>query len=651
MLTPCRRSSRLRTPVQVNKNPPCILCVQPPLTLNQTGNLAPIRPLSSLAERDESPTDGVQSNLDAILSSPLAPRTPATAGRIQPTAEDMHPSKAQQSTTQAPDSGLRLGFIDIDAKGANLPSGTKQATPSKSSAFDFRFARPGPQLGPEAQRLMDDLREEAMRIKANLAAEREEEKRNSGEDTLGAIGGRKIAQPKGKVGRFSDVHMAQFKKMDSIAGHPSSFRAQPGRFPPPPTNNLKRTQSKAQLDERDDTQIEKSTDHQPERLENTAPAKRVRQTIADDISSARPISRDGIHKTTAPAIPRSQSNLLSSITTPTKASLARAASAKQANTQIPKLSRTPSRPNLAATPQRLTKSVTTNSIFSSLPKSESSNVLRSPGKLDRVKAMLRHPSTSLRKPTSIPTFSRSPSRPNLDKALPVVPTTPIGVQSSKSVQHVGFSPVLAKSGIPRSTSKINFGRKIAQPKLSKVHYPSLADHPSLPRQAQEVNYPSLNSPRPLPHPPRASVVQRPPPSVPGTFSFRSDHTINFGASPNGFGSSPGQASVRQVRPSILPRTIPGSFPINNKENIETMPSVPHGIANKKRRRADSDGEEEAEAERSPKKQKAVAEGADLMAPKLLAAKAAQKSQVASPAKKKVLSLSRLNMLARPKNRQ
>ena len=31
--------------------------------------------------------------------------------------------------------------------------------------------------------------------------------------------------PKGKRGRFSEVHMEQFKKMDSIAGHPSSFRA------------------------------------------------------------------------------------------------------------------------------------------------------------------------------------------------------------------------------------------------------------------------------------------------------------------------------------------------------------------------------------------------------------------------------------------
>ena len=79
----------------------------------------------------------------------------------------MHPSKAHQSTTQEPDSGLRLGFTDIKA-GHGQPSGVAQQSPSKigisTPTFDFRFARPGPTLGPEAQRMMDELREEALRI-------------------------------------------------------------------------------------------------------------------------------------------------------------------------------------------------------------------------------------------------------------------------------------------------------------------------------------------------------------------------------------------------------------------------------------------------------------------------------------------------------
>lgn len=123
----------------------------------------------------------------------------------------MHPSMTHKSTTQKPDSGLRHGFVDINAKGDDQPSGVQQKTPSKigisSPTFDFRFARPAPVLGPEAQRMMDELREEALRIKAKLAAEREMEQRNNPEGSQ--TGTRRIAQAKGKVSRYSDVHMAE----------------------------------------------------------------------------------------------------------------------------------------------------------------------------------------------------------------------------------------------------------------------------------------------------------------------------------------------------------------------------------------------------------------------------------------------------------
>jgi hypothetical protein len=77
------------------------------------------------------------------------------------------------------------------------------------------------------------------------------------------------------------------------------------------------------------------------------------------------------------------------------------------------------------------------------------------------------------------------------------------------------------------------------------------------------------------------------------------------------------------------------------------------MSNKKRRRVDSDDEGEKEVEHSPKKQKPnVPEGAMLMAPRIVAEKMAPASKIPSPAKKKnILSLSRLNMLARPKNRK
>jgi hypothetical protein len=524
--------------------------------------------------------------------------------------------------------------------------------------------------------MMDDLREEALRIKAKLAAEREEEKRREGESG-GGIGARKIAQPKGKAGRYSEVHMAEFKKMDSIAGHASAFRAQPGRFTPVKAN-LKRSQSKAQLGDRED--VQKKTEQigeqssSSERLENTSPAKRARKHVADDTSSARPTTADS-HRPmpTTPNIPRLQTEVLASITTPTQASLARAASIKKPVTQIPTLSRSPSKPNLNATPRGLAKFTTANNL-SSMPKSESKGFLRSPGTFDRVKSILRYPG-SLKKskdaPSSIPTLSRSPSKPNLNRPLPSLPTTPGTVGGSKNLKGVKFTPdtvdkhVVAiqaspspfKSGIPRSASKVKLGtapsskRPIVADSLAEdVQYPSISGHPSL----DNVDYPSLAGVCPLPEPSlQAASDSRPPPYIPGTFTFRSDHTINFGASPKGFGSSPGQASVRQVRQSIFPNTISGSFPGTNKENTDPLPSVPHGMSNKKRCRVDSDDEMEEESERSPKKHKAdVAEGTMLMAPRLMAEMMAHTSKIPSPGKKKgVLSMSRLNMLARPKMRK
>ncbi|KAG4030504.1 hypothetical protein MFRU_012g02370 [Monilinia fructicola] len=663
---PRRRSSRLRTPARKQDN-------------TNTH-------LTSLAEDEEAAT---YPSLPNASSPAQAPQTPATSGRIAPPREEMHPSMSHKSTTQKLDSGLRHGFVDIHAKGNDQPSGVQQQTPSKvgisSPTFDFKFARPAPVLGPEAQRMMDELREEALRIKAKLAAEREIEQRNNPESSH--LGGRRIAQAKGKVGRYSDVHMAEFKKMDSIANHPSSFRAQSGRIAPA-TTALKRTQSKAKLGDRDATQSEESSqdtgDAEGERVENTAPAKRARKRMTDDASSLRPVSRGKTETTQMPSTPRHQiSSIPASLTTPTQASMARAQSVKQPATQIPSLSKSPSKPNLQSTPRGFTKSATMNNVAGSMT-APSKSMLKTPSRFDRVKSILKHPgssfSTKKTEKTSIPSFARSPSKPNLVKDLPSVPTTPIGISHSKTIKNVGFtpetrkhneakhneatvaqSPSPVKSGIPRSTSKPNI--KVTS---------SIAPRRPVPRQeAKErqtkdakmsgtdaVEYPSLAGVRPLPEPPRQAVPPHLPASVPGTFTFRSDHTISFGASPKGFGASPSQATIRQVRRSIFPNSIPGSFPDGNKENtgpavresskkptnLSVIPTVPHGMSNKKRRRVESDGEEDA---RSPKKHKAP-EGAMLMAPRLQAGNTAT---TPSSAKKRGLTLSRLNMLARPKSRK
>jgi hypothetical protein len=67
------------------------------------------------------------------------------------------------------------------------------------------------------------------------------------EDMDTSVGGRKITQPKGKVRPVSDIHMAELKRMDLVASHPSAFGAQPDRLTTATTSS-KRTQSKAKLD-------------------------------------------------------------------------------------------------------------------------------------------------------------------------------------------------------------------------------------------------------------------------------------------------------------------------------------------------------------------------------------------------------------------
>jgi hypothetical protein len=559
--------------------------------------------LSTLAERDETPTHGAQSTLNAIVSSPAVPHTPAAAGRIKPAFEEMHPEKVHQST--AP------------------------------QAFDFRFARPTPQLGPEAQKIRDELRGEALRIKAKLISEQGNE---DYESNLDASQARRIATPRGKVGRFSGVHMAEFKKMDSIAGHPSAFRAQPGRFTPV-NKSLKRSQSTARLGDRDnlsrcqDPKI--ATD--VERTGNITPAKRAR--VASDLDE----QQVSTPKPASTPLSRSQS-ILASITTPTQASLARASGSKQL-THIPTLSSSPSKQSLHP-PRRLTKSATTGKIGTLSRSNTSQTAERAPGKFDRVKSILRHPVASPEKPksTKLALFPllQSPNKVDLNKELPSLPATPTA-QGTKFAKHINFTPTTVsknmgtmqnspspyKSGIPRSKANLNHGA---------VCYPSLAgvvDGPA------EVNYPLLTSSRPLPEPP---CQGSPPPSVPGTFTFRSDNTIIFGTSPRGFGSSPGQASLRQVRPSILPSSMPGSFPDADKENIGGLPAISRRMRNKKRNHADSDdsGEDQPKGSPTKRRKKTATEAANPVA---------SKTKIPSPVKKGVLSLSRLNMLARPKLRK
>ncbi|KAH8902567.1 hypothetical protein BR93DRAFT_887176, partial [Coniochaeta sp. PMI_546] len=633
-------------------------------------------------------------SIDAIVSSP-APKTPGQSSPIRPPMSEMHPSKVHHSMAP-PSSSLHLGFADIKPTTgpSNLPA-VAQSTPTKigsglpSSDFTFRFTREVAsdlKLGPEAQRIMADLREETARIKADLKAKAEAEKEADDE-----ANGRKIAKPKGKAGRFSAAHMAEFKKMDSIENHPSAFRAQPGRFTP--STGLKRTQSKANLND-SETPRSKGKMSAPKPVaksndEPESPVKRARQRIEDDTSSSRPISRDGSF------IPRpkssgndvsslNRSKSVASLMTPTKSSLARAAAAK-----TPMGSKIKS-PSLLS---GLKRSATTKTPGTGISRIVSPNItIRSPSgsrTFAKVRSMFRSDKTvSDKTKSSIPVMPGSTTSLALDKPLPSLPiTTP-----AKAAKHVVFtpqtkrvlettqaSPSPIKSGIPKS--------KIRQP-LGEVRYPTLDTVMTGEDMTDEVTYPDLSGHKALPEPPVSTAKPiTAPPTAPGTFTFRSDKTISFGpTSPKGFGASPGQSSVRQVRPSLAPTfAMPGSFPTAsttssspNKENEAPAPAsnvatvfkaLPHGMINKKRHRVSSDEEEaeQAEAERAAKKRRAetVPEGEALLAPRLMASGrkpapalspakrfGTPSSVVASPSprKKAGMSLSRLNMLARPKNR-
>ncbi|EPE10471.1 hypothetical protein F503_05566 [Ophiostoma piceae UAMH 11346] len=826
----------------------------PPLTRRRSARLASnSKPTGSAAAPS---LDSLVEQNEAFEEQPASPyvstpKTPAGSSPTKPSVSEMRPGKAN-GPKEPPSSALRLGFADIRSSRIESPTTAKsikiaasnlatilpEDTPSKRrsplsamSPFTFRFSRLKGDtpvksalqeeelpvstkkatapidagLSEDARRMMEELRGEAQKIRVGLEVEREMEKARADEE-----GGRKIAKPKSRAGRFSAAHTAQFDKMDSIANHPSAYRA--SKSTPVKstavntstatpaisgqTRGLKRTQSKANLDDTPNPKSARtpggptpgsavisttkkqfnplfgnstaSTDFKPPpsgRKGNLlfppahdeqpmSAAKRIKQNIGDDASSSRPMSRDGAGSSlprpaglsgNATGLTRSHST--ASIVTPTKSTLARSASVKapsNASQQPQTPSKTPAR-LLSA----LKKSVTASSLHITKPSAVEAPVsfvskpqpqtARKPE--PRKMASLVPPSAGPAMANSSATrgtlpvssapavkvfSSKTPAPPRVaNRALPRFPAT---TPRRKVSKHVSFtptteqalmsekSPSVFRSGIPRSALKshqqlkasdmdVDSGRCVpgaanGSPSIRRrfgatVFYPDLSGHELL-AGLDEVSA-STDAETLSP----STKLAPPTPSAPGTFTFRSDKTISFADKPsNGFGSSPGQSSIRQVRSSTsLEPKIPGSFPGAapastaftalvstvgaNKENARPVPvSIPHGITNKKRQRI-SEAEEEAEQEasdRAAKKRKneRVPEGDALLAPRLAgktmpsargmgvirgtpqkasplkAAVPPSASGAKTPAsakKRPIISMSRLNNLARPKLRK
>ncbi|OAP59121.1 hypothetical protein AYL99_06419 [Fonsecaea erecta] len=452
MATPRRRSARLSKAAQQQHASPrkMISSVQ----------------LESLVERDETPDVGEPQSIDNVLATPtsssmiksqLSKLSGLKTPRTEPQADrgEMHPHLVHQTTTKAPDSGLKLGFVDVPAhpprsiaSAQNTPSKARMNTPAglSSTNFDFNFGSES-QLSSEAQKLMHNVREDVARIKAQMQVEREAQKQkdSEAEGIFGGVNatGRKIAKPRGKAGRFSDVHMAQFKKMDSIANHPSAFRGRPG-FAQPTTQSLKRSGSKAGLDEADrprtagkgtpgrkpppflgrptSTSPFKSIMAQVESVEPAIPAKRARRSELHDVSASRPSEQPPSVRPTT--LPRPVS---SSLLSPTKASLARATTS-----QIPIAS-----PNKAH----------------SLTRATSSKSLRAPSAASDGRPSASHgesstePSLGLQQKGSIQVERPLPPLPREEHSPSVVNTMPRSrsiAESAVTTNASGFSSRLPK---------------------------------------------------------------------------------------------------------------------------------------------------------------------------------------------------------------
>ena len=621
--------------------------------------------LSSLIEREESPPNGapvspaappntaISRPTSQITTSPI--QTPS-ASRIQPSHEELHPSKAQHSTVKCErsDSQSRLqvpqGWPTVPKPGSSSAA-IVQSTPIKvrgslpghlsSPSFDFTFPQRDAHLSVETERIMESVREEATKIKAQMQADRAKQEQMDEEASqhLYGVGGRKIAKPKGKAGRYSDVHMQAFKKMDSIAGHASTWKTKI----PPNAASLKRSNSKARLNADEpkvkvDMSMPVIRSMDDERLENPAPGKRAKKNYGDDASSARTLSKtDAASESESdPSKAWTHTGQPSAVTTPTKASLARSASVKSVKTSmIPSLSRSQS-----------TKTIRR----SGAPTLEGGNKHLTPlSRFGSVKSILhrRQPKFS-NDPAKLAAGTHVPSPDGsvtFDKELPSLPSLP----SLSSTPHAGFgAPAIVKRVDFAPTPRSRADRAVASPPPSKIPGPHL--QPCADRSTSEPSlYPSLaNSPNIT-----TRIPKTPKPSTPHAFTFRADRNLPVESNP--FSSK--TSTIRQVRPSGI------TTPMTAFENL---PPIPHGIFNKKRRRADSDDED---VENVPPAS-AITETDD--GPRAKRLKSSPQKEAPAAAKRKPsktggsaipkpararqggmgrLSLSRLNLLARPKTRR
>lgn len=412
--------------------------------------------------------------------------TPKHTTPVKPDEEEMHPQKFQASTAKPDEEARWLGFSNMaphtePAKGAAklVPApGTPSKTPkanstSQPSEFQFTFRAGSLELSEEARKFMAEKREEAAKIKQQMM--QEEESQRAADTVLG----RKLATAKGKVGRFSDVHMAQFKKMDSIADHASVTRPAQSSATSGTLSSLKRSSSKAGLAQGsragtkpvDEAAASKnkfsslprsnSTKSlgRPAEADTAVSAKRLKRVVDDDAGTSRPAS-SGSDSNTTMSTPKGLrfhgSNPHLKAATPTAASLARQASIKSNKTSMIPLSRSPSKSALPAAQPDQQKPATPL-----LARSPSKGLLQP-----------SRPDTAETEALASPLLSRSPSK------LIAKPTVPTNTQDEPA--DTSKIPFLARSPSKMSIAQ---GQHQEEDKASKT--PLLSRSPS--KASKDVN--------------------------------------------------------------------------------------------------------------------------------------------------------------------
>ncbi|GFF44242.1 hypothetical protein IFM46972_07480 [Aspergillus udagawae] len=587
----------------------------------------------------------VKTPVPSSAKKSIGAKTP-TSAITRPSHDEMHPSKVHQSTTKQADSGLILGFNPVkkDANGNVVRETVAHDTPSKAKAspssqygtpgFEFKFACQESQLSDEAKKLMESVREDVAKIKAQMVLEKD--KQHAADRGAEGLNGRdrRIAQPKGKAGRFSSAHMAEFKKMDSIANHPSAFRATPGRFQPVGTT-LKRTNSKAGFDEAESRrQSPPKSTAKPSPAPAAPSAKRVKHDKTDDVSTRRPTTE--ADQTPKSTLPRPRSAVRSSLMTPTRASAARTSSVSlkpPRTSMIPSLTRSPvSKPaGIPRTPQtdfnpRIKSNLPTLGGLKSILRRHQPLFSRDPAKIAA--------GTHVAAPDFTSNFLLGASRE------PSVSEEPAPTPSPK--KRVEFTPT-TKSPAPKVDSELD------QPSPSPCKVTVSVSHTS-----SDIVYPTL----PVLTPEKTSAA-----------SIRSGQE--------------GTPTIRHVRLSnvnvqstALPDVAGMPHGIGNKKatTLPDIAGVPHGIGNKKRHREATDDEVDTENvppadstsdARSAKRLKFSAPSPAKTPATISPIKARThtpvrtssiSSRTGTPASARaksrgVLSISRLNMLAQPKHRR